>query len=122
MKNMNLATSVLATALLGATSVSVNAAQNPFAAHELSSGYSLAAGEKTKERSCGEGKCGGSPKHDSEARKDGHEGGCGGKTREGGCGAEGKGKEGKCGAAKPAKASLKTTGAGDLTRTDKVQL
>lgn len=82
---------------LGQASVA-NAAQNPFASQELSSGYNLAAKEckkddkeclkkkakKKAEGKCGEGKCG--------------EGKCGGddKATEGKCG-EGKCGEGKCG-------------------------
>ena len=62
----------------------VQAAGNPFAAQELSSGYSLAAGEKSAEGSCGEGKCGGEMnKAEGEAKAEG-EGKCG----EGKCGAE----------------------------------
>jgi uncharacterized low-complexity protein len=74
------------------------AADNPFAAADLDSGYLLAGegdpaatGEEGKcgEGKCGEGKCGG----------EGHtaEGHCGAdKAAEGKCG-EGKGEEGKCG-------------------------
>ncbi|AZC84012.1 hypothetical protein [Pseudomonas chlororaphis] len=122
MKKITLASSVFATALLGAASVSVQAAQNPFAVQELASGYSLTAAEKAKEGSCGESKCGGSTK--PKSNKAGHEGNCGaaakgtegscgeakcgGSTKakvskaehEGSCGSDMKGKEGTCGADK----------------------
>ena len=60
-----------------ATTPVANAAENPFAMSELSSGYMVAGSHK--EGKCGEGKCG--------------EGKCGGKaaSKEGNCG------EGKCG-------------------------
>ncbi|PXX50940.1 hypothetical protein SAMN05660489_06344 [Pseudomonas sp. LAMO17WK12:I10] len=106
MKKMPLASSVFATALLGAASVSVQAAQNPFAVQELSSGYSLAAAEKAKEGSCGESKCGGSSK--PAATKDGKA------SHEGSCGAEAKGKEGSCGEAKASKAGHEGTCGGDM--------
>jgi uncharacterized low-complexity protein len=82
-----LATSLAATA-------PANAAENPFAMSELSSGYMVAE--------MNEGKCG-------AEKKAGHEGKCGaekkadkeGKCGEGKCGAEKKeGMEGKCGAEK----------------------
>jgi uncharacterized low-complexity protein len=59
-----------------------SAAENPFTAQDLNSGYNLAS--KAAEGKCGEGKCG--------------EGKCGGKKSdtEGKCG-EGKCGEGKCG-------------------------
>jgi len=64
-----------------------SAAENPFQADELRSGYNLAAGDT--EGKCGEGKCG-------EAKAKAHEGKCG----EGKCG-EGKAEsEGKCGEGK----------------------
>ncbi|NNJ95414.1 MAG: hypothetical protein HKP57_11755 [Halobacteria archaeon] len=65
-----------------------NAAENPFAMSELSSGYMVASSHM--EGKCGEGKCGG-----DKAAKEGKcgEGKCGGDkaTKEGKCG------EGKCG-------------------------
>ncbi|MDX9944738.1 MAG: hypothetical protein RBS35_08095 [Azonexus sp.] len=79
-----------------------NAADNPFAAKQLSAGYQLAqADTKGKEGKCGEGKCG-AEKKSAEKKKDGKcgEGKCGGdkkaadKKKDGKCG------EGKCGAAK----------------------
>lgn len=76
--------------------MSVQAASNPFAAQELSSGYSLAAVEKTAEGSCGEGKCGGEMKKAEGEGKCG-EGKCGGEAKADG---EGKCGEGKCGADK----------------------
>ncbi|MET1079062.1 MAG: hypothetical protein ABWY06_13700 [Pseudomonas sp.] len=90
----------LGMALLSVTSLTLHAGQNPFAAQELASGYSLAAHEKNHEGACGEGKCGaeGAAKADSE-------GTCGGEGEkktavEGGSKAatEGKCGEGKCGA------------------------
>ena len=65
-----------------------NAADNPFAMNELSSGYMLA--DAHAEGKCGEGKCGEGKKADKE-----------GKCGEGKCG-EGKKaeKEGKCGEGK----------------------
>ncbi|GAA5524067.1 hypothetical protein Maes01_00620 [Microbulbifer aestuariivivens] len=85
-KNVPIAAAVGA-AFLASASLNVSAGivsdANPFAAEELSSGYSLAmlsehdADGKKKEGKCGEGKCG-----------------------EGKCGEEGKKKEGKCGEGK----------------------
>ncbi|HUE93042.1 hypothetical protein [Pseudomonas sp.] len=93
MKHLNSVVATLGAALLSSAAFSVQAASNPFAAQELSSGYSLAAGEKSAEGSCGEGKCGG------EMKKAEGEGKCGGEAK-----AEGEGKcgEGKCGAEKKA--------------------
>ena len=81
----------------------VNAAGNPFAMTELSSGYMVAEAGEGK---CGEGKCGAGK---SAASEDGHKAGKEGKCGEGKCGA-GKsaasedgnkaGKEGKCGEGK----------------------
>ncbi|NNG12207.1 MAG: low-complexity protein [Halobacteria archaeon] len=74
-----------------------NAAQNPFAMTELSSGYMVA---EMAEGKCGEGKCGGAKA--TEEAKTMEEGKCG----EGKCGGaaktteEGKCGEGKCGASK----------------------
>ncbi len=68
-----------------AVSTSAIAADNPFAAADLDSGY-LLAGEGGEEGKCGEGKCG-----DDK----GEEGKCG----EGKCGDD-KGEEGKCGEGK----------------------
>lgn len=85
MKPLNTLTATLGAALLTSVAFTAQAANNPFAAQELSSGYSLAAGEKGQEGSCGEGKCG------SEKKAD----------KEGSCGAEKKaGAEGKCGGEK----------------------
>ena len=42
-----------------AASTAVVAADNPFEATDLDSGYMLADGHKAKEGKCGEGKCGG---------------------------------------------------------------
>lgn len=86
MKQLNTVVATLGAALLGTVAATAQAADNPFAAQELSSGYSLAAHEKGHEGSCGEGKCG-----------------AGMKTAEGKCGAEMKAREGKCGGDKAAK-------------------
>ncbi|PAU64134.1 hypothetical protein BZL41_10985 [Pseudomonas sp. PIC25] len=91
MKHLNTVAATLGAALLTSVTWSAQAAQNPFSAQELSSGYSLAAHEKDHEGACGEGKCGGEMKStqgDTEATK-------GEKTA-----AEGKCGEGKCGADK----------------------
>ena len=98
MKQRNSVAITLGAALLS-TAFAAHAGTNPFAAQELSSGYSLAAHEKGHEGSCGEGKCGAEMKGAEKAA----EGKCGGDkaTKEGSCGEEGKaGREGKCGAEK----------------------
>ena len=112
-----------------ATAPVANAAENPFAMSELSSGYMVAdahkegkcgegkcgegkcGGKAKKEGKCGEGKCGGDKDRgcdeDAKAKKEGKcgegkrgEGKCGGKAeKEGKCG-EGKCGEGKCGGKK----------------------
>jgi len=73
-----------------------NAAENPFAMSDLSSGYVVAEMEEGK---CGEGKCGG-----DKTKKEGKcgEGKCGGdkKMEEGKCGGDKTMEEGKCGGAK----------------------
>jgi len=71
-------------------SVSINAAENPFAIKSLSSGYMVADAEKTKDGKCGTGKC-------SAARKKAMEE----KAAEGSCSAD-KAKEGSCHADKAA--------------------
>ena len=81
-----------------------SAAENPFGASELHSGYMVLASNEEKEGKCGEGKCG-----EGKEMKDGKcgEGKCGegkemkdGKCGEGKCG-EAKGmKDGKCGEGK----------------------
>jgi uncharacterized low-complexity protein len=92
---------VVGAALVGSLSAigAANAAENPFGASQLESGYMQLAsshegGEKMKEGQCGEGKCGGDMKD--------KEGSCGGdmKDKEGSCGGDMKGKEGKCGEGK----------------------
>ncbi len=82
-----------------------NAADNPFAATELTSGYQLAGAEgNCGEGKCGEGKCGDKAKEAScgadkaEEGKCG-EGKCGDKAKEGSCGGD-KTEEGKCGEGK----------------------
>ena len=92
---------VIGAALVGSLSaVNVaSAAENPFGASQLESGYMVVASMDEKEGKCGEGKCG--------EGKDKKEGKCGegkdkkeGKCGEGKCG-EGKDtKEGKCGGKK----------------------
>ena len=80
----------LGAALLGTTFVA-QAGSNPFAAQELSSGYSLAAHEKGHEGSCGEGKCGGEMKDQGkDAEGKCGEGKCGGEAHSTGKAAEGK--------------------------------
>jgi uncharacterized low-complexity protein len=86
-----------------AVSASAVAADNPFEATDLDSGYMLAGGEKAEEGKCGEGKCGGEKakegKCGGEKAEEGKcgEGKCGGeKAEEGKCGGE-KAEEGKCG-------------------------
>ena len=93
MNHLNTVVASLGAVLLSSAAFTVNAASNPFAAQELSSGYSVAAAEKSAEGSCGEGKCGGEMKKaEGEGKCD--EGKCGGEAK-----AEGEGKcgEGKCG-------------------------
>ena len=115
MNHLNTVVASLGAVLLSTAALTVQAASNPFAAQELSSGYSMAAAEKSAEGSCGEGKCGGEM---SKAEGEGKcgEGKCGGEAKgdaegkcgEGKCGgeakadAEGKCGEGKCGAEKKA--------------------
>ena len=95
MKQLTTFAATLGAALLSATAFTAQAGQNPFAAQELSSGYSLAAHEKGHEGSCGEGKCGGEPKAE-KAQNESKSGAEGEKKAE----AEGKCGEGKCGAEK----------------------
>ncbi|MCF7985804.1 MAG: low-complexity protein [Thiohalocapsa sp.] len=85
-KTMTPAAAIVGAALVGTLSaVNVaNAAENPFGASQLDSGYMLLAGAEG-EGKCGEGKCGGD--------KGEGEGKCGGDKGEG----EGKCGEGKCG-------------------------
>ena len=92
-------------AIVGATLVgalsAVNvaqAAENPFGATQLESGYMQLAG-KDGEGKCGEGKCGGDKK---EGEGKCGEGKCGGDkdAGEGKCGGDKKDGEGKCGEGK----------------------
>jgi uncharacterized low-complexity protein len=105
MKQRNTIAITLGAALLS-TAFAAQAGSNPFAAQELSSGYSLAAHEKGHEGSCGEGKCGAEMKKAEEGScgaAKAEEGKCGGDkaNKEGSCGEEGKaGREGKCGGEK----------------------
>jgi uncharacterized low-complexity protein len=87
---------------MAASSVAL-AADNPFAATDLDSGYMLAGHHKGEEGKCGEGKCGGEKAEEGkcggEKAEEGKcgEGKCGGeKAEEGKCGGE-KAEEGKCG-------------------------
>ena len=99
MKHLNTLVATLGAALLSSATFSVQAAGNPFAAQELSSGYSLAATEKSAEGSCGEGRCGAEMKAEKEGKCG--EGKCGGAAKpEAKAEAEGKCGEGKCGAEK----------------------
>ena len=75
-----------------ASSGIANAADNPFAVTELSSGYQVA---ESAEGKCGEGKCGAQGK----AKKDA-EGKCGGAKDEAKSDSEAKSGEGKCGEGK----------------------
>ena len=78
-----------------ATAPVANAADNPFAMSELSSGYMVA--DSHMEGKCGEGKCGGAKATATEgAEKSTAEGKCG----EGKCGGEKASTEGKCGGEK----------------------
>lgn len=109
---MNTSNKKLALAIGGAFALSiaasaVHAAENPFAAKTLSSGYQVAenTAEKMKDGKCGAGKCGASKKAAAEKAKEGScsaektkEGKCSAdKMKEGSCSAE-KTKEGKCSA------------------------
>jgi len=81
-----------------AFSTTASAADNPFAAADLDSGYLLAGDTAGEEGKCGEGKCG---EHKAEEGKCGEkkaeEGSCGEKkAEEGSCG-EKKAEEGSCG-------------------------
>ena len=83
-----LAATVGAAVVASALSVPVaSAAENPFAASDLKTGYQLAGHAEGK---CGEGKCG-----DKKG-----EGSCGEKSGEGKCGGDDKKGEGKCGEGK----------------------
>ncbi len=99
-----------ATLCLGFLAASIapglSAAENPFSAVQLESGYQLASAEKTNEGKCGEGKCG-----DTKSSAEGKcgEGKCGAEKSSSGDSAsddksshEGKCGEGKCGADKNA--------------------
>jgi uncharacterized low-complexity protein len=74
---------------LASTTVA-NAAENPFAMSELSSGYMVADAAEGK---CGEGKCGGAAKATEEGAAKATEEGAAKTAEEGKCG------EGKCGGA-----------------------
>ena len=96
-----LAATLGAAVVASVMSAPVMAAENPFAAKELSGGYQLAEhhGDKGGEGKCGEGKCG----EGKDASGKGAEGKCGeGKCGEGKCGEDkkDKGGEGKCGEGK----------------------
>ncbi len=92
-KPVTAAVGVAFVASLAASTTAV-ADDNPFSTAELDAGYQL-AGEKDKEGSCGEGKCGGDKGEEGSCGEKGHEGSCGEKGHEGSCGE--KGKEGSCG-------------------------
>ena len=100
MNKLNTVVATLGAALLSTAAVTAQAAGNPFAAQELSSGYSLAAHEKGHEGACGEGKCGAEMQQGAGKAEEGK---CGGDKakKEGSCGEEAKaGHEGKCGGEK----------------------
>lgn len=84
--NMTKVSSLALGSLVLAGACIAKAAQSPFTAESLTTGYQVALADKTGEGKCGEGKCG--------EKKDG-EGKCG----EGKCG-EKKDSEGKCGEGK----------------------
>jgi uncharacterized low-complexity protein len=88
LKPLTLALGAAFVTSLAGTSVA-NAAENPFAMSDLSSGYMVAEMDENKMEK--EGKCGGDKKTE--------EGKCGGdkKTEEGKCGGDKKTEEGKCG-------------------------
>jgi uncharacterized low-complexity protein len=92
-KPVTAAVGVAFVASLAASTTAV-ADDNPFSTAELDAGYQL-AGEKDKEGSCGEGKCGGDKGAEGSCGEKGAEGSCGEKGKEGSCGE--KGKEGSCG-------------------------
>ena len=86
-------------ALSVATSPVAADSANPFSQADLSSGYSVAWGDKPAEGKCGEGKCGEGKKAAGEAK-------CGAKKSEAKCG------EGKCGGDKAKKAVESKCGEG----------
>lgn len=100
MKKQTLTSLTLGSAFVLGAAISghASAADNPFSANQLKSGYEVAA---AKEGKCGEGKCGGEKKADGKCG----EGKCGGEKKsdgkcgEGKCGGEKK-SEGKCGEGK----------------------
>ncbi|MDP3814836.1 hypothetical protein [Pseudomonas sp.] len=98
MKHLNAVVATLGAALLSSAAFTVQAASNPFAAQELSSGYSLAAGEKAAEGSCGEGKCGAEMKAEGQGK--GADAAKSEAKSAAKAEAEGKCGEGKCGADK----------------------
>lgn len=98
MKKQNLVSLSVCSLLAAATFCSAaQAADNPFAAKQLSAGYQLAQADKKMDGKCGEAKCGADRKGGMEKKKDG-------KCGEAKCGADKKGadkkKDGKCGEAK----------------------
>jgi uncharacterized low-complexity protein len=92
-KPVTAAVGVAFVASLAASTTAV-ADDNPFSTADLDAGYQL-AGDKDKEGSCGEGKCGGDKGTEGSCGEKGAEGSCGEKGHEGSCGE--KGKEGSCG-------------------------
>lgn len=82
---------------LSIASTALHAAENPFTAKSLASGYMVAenTADKMKDGKCGAGKCGASKKPAAEKTKEGK---CStDKAKEAACGAD-KTKEGKCSA------------------------
>jgi len=97
MKKHNALSLAIGSALLAASFGNVaHAADNPFAAKQLSAGYQLAQADKKVDGKCGEAKCG-ADKKATEKKQDG-------KCGEAKCGADKKAaekkKDGKCGEAK----------------------
>jgi len=74
------------------------AADNPFAAADLDSGYLLAGDDKGEEGKCSEGSCSGDKGEEGSCSGDkGEEGSCSGdKGEEGSCSGGDKGEEGSC--------------------------
>ena len=79
-----------------AVSTSAVAADNPFEATDLDSGYMLAGGEKAEEGKCGEGRCGGEKAEEGKCG----EGKCGNMAPAAAPAAPAKAMEGKCGEGK----------------------
>ncbi len=91
MKKQNLV-SLAVGSLIAATSLAGHAADNPFAAKQLSAGYQLAQADKKVDGKCGEAKCGADKKAAEKKAAD--------KKADGSCGAGKSGEkkaDGSCG-------------------------